>query len=129
MISSGIQLDFVPVEAPLQRAHPRHTQLVTEMRRLLTQKYGQEQAEAMLQCDRPPRASFSNSVSCSMHADFFLQSTQQLREWGVLKTPHELGSADADILVVAGWHVDVNRDGKERLIYDGRCVCCANGAW
>lgn len=120
VVSHGVRPDFVHPESVTQQAHPRHQRLMADMRRQLSRQYGPEQADIMLDQPRPPHAEFPNSPSCSKHADFFSKAAQQLRQWGVLKTPQEVQLNDRDIIIVAGFSVDVDRKGKERLCYDGR---------
>ena len=122
IIREGVKFDFVHPEAESQQAHPRHRQLIAEMRAQLQAAFGTERAERMLDADKPQPASFPNRVSATMHEEFVMQEAKQLREWGVLKTPQEVGLSDEDIILVIGVAVVVNRKAKQRMIFDARCA-------
>ena len=122
VVSQGVRPDFVHPQSASQLAHPRHQQLIADMHRQLAQRHGVQQAELMLDQLQPPSVQFPNSSSCRQHAEFFQQSTQQLRQWGAMKTPQEVGLTEQDIIIVAGFSVDVDRKQKKRLCYDGRCA-------
>ena len=121
-IAEGVVFEFVHPEAPSQQAHPRHAQLMADMHELLAAEHGPEQAQRMLNSDTPQPAVFQNraSVTSPQNQEFLWSALTELRAWGVLKTPEELGMTSDQVVIVAGMAIITNRVAKQRLIYDAR---------
>ena len=120
VVTHGVKPDLVNPHSESQRAHPRHQRLIKDMLRQLTRHHGAQRAREMLEQDRPPPMEFQNSPSCDDHLGFVIEAAQQLRAWGVMKTPQEVGLQDWEVIIVAGISVDVDRKQKKRMCYDGR---------
>ena len=71
----GLDISWVPVDAPTQQLHPRYAKRLELVKALLAKSLGAEQSK--LQGNQPQQVHFQNRVSVSIHAEFVDESIKE----------------------------------------------------
>lgn len=114
----GLDINWVPYDAPCQQSHPRYKKKVQLIKQLLKETVGDQHVAKKLQGRQPQAMQLKNSVSASMHEEFVDKTIQDLLKTGAIKP----WTANEPKRVISGLGVAIERTGKKRLILDARYI-------
>ena len=117
-LQHGLNINWVPYDAPCQQKHPRYRKKVQPINQLLKETVGDQHVAAELQGTQPQALCFKNRISVSMHEEFVDKSIQDLLKTGAIKP----WTANEPMIVISGVGVARERTGKKRLILDARYI-------
>lgn len=118
-LEEGVKVDWVPVEHPAQREHPRFGKRLQLVKELIEKTFPNQPAKAQeLLCgNKPGSVQFPNRVSAEQHAGFVQDAIDDMVRTGAVEAVSQ-----RDVQVVSGLGVVANAAGKKRLILDARYI-------